>query len=169
MILDLARFAYTPTETQGRLRANDWSCYTIERPWLRWTYPGGQPFESCIPDGEYELIPFIRPNKNADKVFAIVNPDLGVHFHDADRPTDGTGQRQGRYLCLIHPGNYVDDIVGCIAPGKVRTIDSVKNQLMVTSSRLTMTEILSRVGWEKGHTLRIFQAPGAVDTPLVTL
>ncbi len=168
MNLDLPRFAFTPSETQGNIRIDNWSCFTIERPWLRWDYPGGQPFESCIPDGTYDLVPFIRLHSGA-RSFAIVNPDLGVYFNDADRPIDDQGQRHGRYLCLIHIGNYVNDVVGCIAPGKARTIDRLKNRLMVTSSAVTMTEILSRVGWESGHTLRIFQAPGAVDTPLVTL
>ena len=168
MQLDIARFAYTPTETQGRLRIDTWSCYTIECPWIRWNYPGGQPFQSCIPDGEYELITFSRPN-SGEKVFALVNPDLGVYLQHDDLPVDDQGHRQGRYLCLLHSGNYVDDVVGCVAPGKARTIDGSKNQLMVTSSRTTMTEILSRVGWETGHSLRIFQIPGAVDTPLVTL
>ena len=166
MYLTLPRFAFTPSETQGTLRVDDWSCFTMERPWLRWSYPGGKPFESCIPDGEYELVPFLRPN--GDKAFAMVNPDLGVYFHKDDRPTDDQGQRHGRYLCLIHAGNYVDDVAGCIAPGKVRTINGSKHKLMVTSSRVTMTEILSRLGWESGHTLRIFQASGAIDTPLVT-
>ena len=169
MNLELPRFAYTPSETQGKIRVGDWSCFTIEPPWLRWSYPGGKPYESCIPDGTYELVPFIRPNKHADKVFAMVNPDLGVYFHDDDRPSDRTGQRRGRFLCLIHPANYVWQVVGCAAPGMSRVIDTIKNELMVTSSRVTMTELMSRVGWESGHTIRIFQAPGAIDTPLVTL
>lgn len=163
----LPRFAYTPTETQGRLLVGEWSCYTIERPWRRWSVPGGQPFESCIPDGNYDLVPFMRPN--GDKVFAIVNPDLGVHFQEADRPKDSNGQRQGRYLCLIHPANYVDDVVGCIGPGKIRTIDTSRHKIMVTSSRVAMTEILAHVGWESGHRLKISQAPGAIDTPLAIL
>ena len=168
MEITLPRFAYTPSETQGILRVGGWTCFTIERPWLRWTYPGGQPFESCIPEGTYDLLPYIR--RNGDKALAMVNPDLGVYFRKVDRPTDNQGNRLGRFKCLIHGrANYVTDVQGCAATGESRVIDPDKNKLMVTNSTVTMTELLSRVGWETGHTIRIYQAPGAIDTPLVTL
>lgn len=151
--MDLYRFAYTPEDTQGQLVIGDWSCWTIEQPWVRWDFPGGKPFASCIPDGEYKVIPFTRPG--GEEAFALVNERLGVYFHKGDR-LDG----KGRYLCLIHAGNYASDVEGCIAPGKTRTI--YDNRLMVTSSRDTMREIQNR----SGDTLRIHAATGAIDTPL---
>ena len=133
MNITLDRFAYTPTETQGGLVAGHEVFYTLERPWIKGIYAGGKSFESCVPDGEYELSPFVRPN--GDKVFALFNPDLGVWLNKDDRP-DG----HGRYLILIHAGNTVRDVVGCIAPGESRIIHD--NQVFVTNSRVTMDKIL---------------------------
>jgi len=167
MELTLARFAYTPSETQGILRIDGWTCFTIEQPWRRWSYPGGEPFKSCIPDGSFDLVPYSR--QNGDKVFALVNTDLGVHFRKGERRKDAQDNPLGRYKCLFHSANYAHQVKGCIAPGEDRIIDPKKHQLMVTNSRLTMTQILSRLRWENGHTIRVYQAPGAIDTPLVTL
>lgn len=134
MQLILTRYAFTPTETQGRLSAGKKSrkFQTIERPWIVGPHPGGMSFESCIPDGEYELHPHTRPN--GDKVVALVNEELGVWYQKEDRPDPW-----GRYLVLIHSGNYIEDIVGCIAPGLTRTI--YKNRFMVGSSRAAMSLI----------------------------
>ena len=128
-VLKLVRFAYTPTETQGILN-DKW--YTIERPWIKGPHPGGLSFESCIPDGSYKLIPHTRPN--GDKVVALVNPRLGVWYQKDDRP-----DVWGRYLVLIHSGNYVEHVVGCIAPGLSRTI--YQNRMMVGASRAAMSQI----------------------------
>jgi len=131
--LILTRFAYTPTETQGVLDTGTGDQYwTIERPWVNDIHPGGKSFESCIPDGEYELRPHTRPS--GDKVVALVNPELGVWYQKEDRP-----DVWGRYLVLIHAGNFVEDIVGCIAPGLSRTIHN--NRVMVGSSRAAMQKI----------------------------
>ena len=128
-VLKLVRFAYTPTETQGILN-DKW--YTIERPWIKGPHPGGLSFESCIPDGSYKLIPHTRPN--GDKVVALVNPRLGVWYQKDERP-----DVWGRYLVLIHSGNYVEHVVGCIAPGLSRTI--YQNRIMVGASRAAMNQI----------------------------
>lgn len=170
MRITLNRIAYLPENTQGKLSIGDWSCYTLERPWIRGDYPGGKPFKSCIPDGLYDLVPYIRqtnnPKSNGDRVFAMVNPDLGVYFRNADRPTVN-GKSLGRYKCLIHPANYVDQVQGCCAPGEARPIDAKRNEAMVTNSRVTMSQLISRIGWESGHTIQIKSALGALDTPLV--
>jgi len=42
----------------------------------------------------------------------LVNEDLGVYKFEDDLPLEG-----GRFLILMHPGNTVQDIVGCIACG----------------------------------------------------
>lgn len=131
--LILTRFAYTPTETQGILEGDDGvQFWTIERPWVKSNHPGGASFESCVPDGAYKLVPHNRPN--GDKVVALVNPDLGVWYQQDQRP-----DVWGRYLVLIHAGNFVEDIVGCIAPGLSRTIHN--NRVMVGSSRAAMKQL----------------------------
>lgn len=131
--LVLERFAYSPTETEGVLRIGDEAIYTMERPWLP-AMPGGVPFESCVPDGLYELVPHQR--SNGDNVFALWNPDLHVYYTQDER-----GDKPGRYLILIHVGNYVEDVVGCIAPGMNRAI--FDNRRMVTNSRKAMEKIMS--------------------------
>ena len=138
MKLLLERFCYSETETEGRLWLDgETSFYTLERPWVGGV-PGGVPFRSCVPDGTYDLVEHTRPN--GDVVFALRNPHLHVYYDEADR-----GDQPGRYLILMHAGNYVEDVVGCIAPGIDRTI--YKNRRMVTSSRKAMAKILS-TPWE---------------------
>lgn len=150
MRLTLERFAYTPTETQGVLTAEGFECFTLEQPWRPWRHPGGEPFRSCVPDGEYVLEPYTRPN--GDKVFALFNEALGVRMFG--RPGDPF-----RYLCLIHPANYVHQVSGCIAPGRKRIM--LDGKMMVTSSRSTMSDLLDAVPWYCRHKLTIKQAAGA--------
>lgn len=139
--LTLERYAYSETETEGRLWLNDETAlYTLERPWIG-GLPGGMPFESCVPDGEYELLPHTRPD--GSQVYALRNPDCGVYYTDQER-----GDRDGRYLILIHPANWVSQVVGCIAPGLVRTISN--NQRMVRSSRNAMRQIMAHK-WDSIH------------------
>jgi len=133
--LILERFNYSETETEGHLWLNDNEfVHTLERPWIDGV-PGGMPFESCVPDGEYMLIQHERPN--GDRVFALRNPDLHVYYTKQER-----GSEPGRYLILCHSANYVEQVVGCIAPGMVRTI--YENKRMVRSSREAMRKIMSR-------------------------
>ena len=150
MKLTLTRYAYTPTETQGALTDGTQVFQTIERPWIKGPHLGGMSFESCIPDGKYKLVPHTRPN--GDKVVALVNPALGVWYQQEDRP-----EPWGRYLVLIHSGNYVEHVVGCIAPGLGRTI--YENRIMVTASRAAMNKIKV----QKYDTLIIKSGLGAND------
>ena len=146
----LNRYAYTPTEVQGRLDVGGLSLETIERPWIAGEHPGGKPFESCVPDGEYELVPFER--SNGSQVLALYNPTIGVHLH----AIDGIG----RYACLIHAGNWSDDVVGCIAPGLGRSISN--NRVMVTSSRTAMKKLAEVMSFYEGHTIVVQNAGGTV-------
>jgi len=133
----ILRYCYSATETEGRIYLTEHDedyLHSLERPWLAGAR-GGMPFESCVPDGEYELVPHVRP-KNSAHVYALRNPDLGVYYTKQDR-----GSREGRYLILIHPANKVSEIVGCIAPGLVRTI--ADNVPQVRSSRRAMAKIMA--------------------------
>jgi hypothetical protein len=91
-----------------------------------------------VPDGQYELIPYRRTN--GDDVYALRNPDLGVYF-----TKDEKGDAPGRFKILIHSGNFVEDVVGCVCPGKGHTI--YQNRPMVTSSRDAMKRIME-LKWE---------------------
>lgn len=69
--------------------------YTMERPWLN-----NAANISCIPKGVYQLIPHNweeNPAFHFSRVWQIIVP--------------------GRDAILIHPGNTIMDLRGCIAPG----------------------------------------------------
>lgn len=149
----LVRDSYGPNETLGIMmnNAGELLAHTIERPWIKGPDVGGLSNESCVPDGIYQLVPYTR-TKDGSHVVALVNEDLGVYFQKADRP-----EPRGRFKCLIHAGNYVEDIIGCVAPGTGRTIN--KNRRMVTASRATM----ARLDVQQYTTLTIESGPGASD------
>jgi hypothetical protein len=132
--LTLERFCYSDTETEGVLWLDDETClHTLERPW-RPGPAGGVPFESCVPDGTYKLLQHVRPD--GAEVLALRNPALGVFYTNEERQG-----RPGRYLVMLHAANYVEEVVGCIAPGMVRTIAG--NRRMVRSSREAMALIMA--------------------------
>lgn len=135
MKLVLKRFAYTDNYTRGELYVGEDTFQTVEKPWFRNEYaPGGTPFESCIPDGSYRLRGFTRPS--GDKAFILSNPDHGVYEDESHLPSVG----RGRYLILIHPGNTVDDVVGCIAPGMTGSADAVWDSRKAMAMLLTKLE-----------------------------
>ena len=134
--LTLAREPFSDLATMGSLTFGGIALHTIERPWIP-TDPGGKPFKSCVPAGKYKLIPHTR--QNGDQVVALVNPGLAVYYTDRDRTRE-----VGRYLILIHAGNWVTDVVGCIAPGLGRTVTD--KGPMVTKSRNAMSALMNWLG-----------------------
>ncbi len=147
--LSLNRDPSTDTETMGLFTFDSVSLFTIERPWIP-TDPGGMPFESCVPAGRYDLVPYVRGN--GDVVRALVNPGLGVYFRDKDRPPPGaTISTVGRYKILFHAGNWVTDVVGCIAPGYGRTVS--RKGPMVTDSRKAMKLLMNWLGDDEAEIL----------------
>ena len=134
----LERYAYMNDRTMGVLYCGDEILYTVERPWISSMESlGGTPFESCIPDGVYTLAPF--SSASHPDCYSIVNPALDVHL--TQHPT-------GRYAILVHSGNSVKDVVGCIAPGL--STDGVS----VWHSRAAMDRIRTALGNET-HVLEI--------------
>lgn len=135
--LTVIREPSTAQATTSTLTFNGVSMFTLERPWIP-TDPGGKPSESCVPAGRYKLYPHTRAND--DKVRALVNPGLGVYYLKGDRPNG-----VGRYLILIHAANWVDQIIGCLAPGIGRTYECERGP-MVTSSRKAMSILMRWLG-----------------------
>ena len=107
---------------------------------------GGKNFESCVPDGTYELIPF-SSEKHPDS-YALLNMALDVSILQSAEP--------GRWAILIHSGNYVKDVVGCIAPGLTADESHVWN------SRKAMDRIRDLVASDEEHTITI-KPVGAVN------
>ena len=128
-ILTLTRERSTETETMGTLEFDGVTLHTVEQEW-RPTAPGGEPNNSCVPCGTYELWYHTRPN--GDKVVALVNPGHGVYYQKEDRPSG-----VGRFLILMHAGNSSDDVIGCVAPGMGR------NGRRVTESRKAMARLMN--------------------------
>ncbi len=152
MLIELNRFAYLTDCTRGILKIGTNSFQTIERPWIAFPDgPGGTPFESCIPDGDYHLRNYTRPS--GKKALILSNSDKGVYetiqdMEQGARDMEQGDKEQGRYLILIHPGNTVDDVVGCIAPGLTGS------DRFVSNSRKAMLKILRLLeGYE--HTIQI--------------
>ena len=164
MIIKLKRFSYGEYETEGKLIIGDEIFATIEQPWTSNPNgaPGGKPFESCVPDGRYTLLPFHRP-KNGREVFILLNTDNGVHRFPQDHKAG-----IGRDLCLIHRANWARQIQGCIAPGIRRQpmIDPKGESRYavpaVNQSGNAMDRIMELLG-DKQHILSIENDTGARD------
>ena len=136
LLLERPKGLATSTETQGFLSFGKEILATIERPWIDDGTPGGKPFESCIPDGVYEIIPHTRPG--GKQGLALVGHPYGVYYLEEDVP-----ERGGRYLILMHVGNWVRDIVGCIAPGLAKGPSNLGP--MVKNSGAAMKKILKYI------------------------
>lgn len=111
----LERFAYSPHGVFGRIIIPEFECFTVERPWL-----DNKPRESCIPEGSYG-IQLGRYNRGGYPAYEVL-----------DVPE--------RTLIKIHVGNTIDDVIGCIAPGK--SLGYLERKWAVTSSRKAFKEFM---------------------------
>ena len=155
MILHLVRFGYLPSATLGILTVGVHKICTLERPWIPNPHgAGGLPRESCVPDGDYVLEPF--DGSRFQNVYRLANPLLGVYT--ATRPA---GQTWGRTAILIHVGNTIDDVIGCIAVGTAHSVNGGRN--VVLRSGEAMNRIRQALGNET-HTLRIRATRGTAES-----
>lgn len=156
MDLILHRYTYLPDMTVGRLHAGSTSYATIERPWL--ANPagrGGVRRESCVPDGEYRLVP--HDSARFPGTYALINPELGV-WHRR-RPAH---QAWGRTAILVHAGNRVRDVVGCIALGMSH--GRLDGERAVVQSQAAMRSLREALGRGGEHRLIISALMGATDS-----
>lgn len=115
-IVKLERFAYTPFGTFGRIYIPEYQCFTVERPWLN-----NIPKESCIPIGEY---------------------DMKLSFYNrGNYPSYEISGVPNRTLIKVHIGNTMDDLLGCIAPGKA--LGFLERKWAVTSSKKAFNEFMT--------------------------
>ena len=131
--MKIVRYESTDMGTFGILTLKDLTLHTIERPWLN-----NEPFKSCIPAGDYALVPFTR--SNGANVYALVGNGVSIEQDYESK----------RYAILIHIGNYVDDVVGCIAPGLSRDRNMVQHSskaMGLLMERLTTAVPLLTIEW----------------------
>lgn len=122
----LTRFAYSPDGTFGRLvLPGGWSCFTVERPWK-----DNEPFESCIPDGVYDL-----KRRRSPVVERTSGGDYLEGWEVCDVP--------GRTYIMIHPGNWPRNFEGCIGVGKKYMVMQGANG--VTESGITFAELMGKL------------------------
>lgn len=132
MIIELARIAYLAECTLGWLQAGPLRLATIERPWIPTTqHRGGKNRESCVPDGEYTVIK--HSSDRFKNVWALINEELDVFYQVAPRP--------GRTAILIHAGNRVRDVIGCIAVGQEH--GTMEGEHAVLRSQLALQHLRS--------------------------
>ena len=117
-MVKIERFAYLEKGTVGKITVDDWSCYTIERPWL-----DNKSNISCIPEGTYKCEPF-----------------NGTKFKDVVQIMDVPN----RSFILFHVANYPGDIEGCIGVGNSFDINELSP--MVYNSRVTLADFFVTAG-----------------------
>lgn len=137
--------------TLGRLTIGSLTVKTLERPWIAYPpYPFGRPDTSCVPPGLYALA--LHDTRKFPKKFALVNESLGIY---ADAVPSG---KVGRCACLIHTGNWVTDVEGCIIVGRDRRLDG--ETWMLLESKDAYAALAAAVPWQEGHSLLIEYAAG---------
>lgn len=136
---------YTPHGTFGTLidQSGAQLCVTAERPWLN-----NRPFESCIPEGEYDLLPHRSPTFG--NTLAIVGGTVSLYQSD----------EHTRYAVLFHAANLVEELHGCIAPGKRCGV--IGQQWAVMQSRVAMQRIMDYTEATGDRSLIITHAVGVL-------
>lgn len=135
-MITIERYAYTDQGTFGVLTFGDFTCFTVERPWLN-----NQAKVSCIPEGDYTAIAYNSPKFGS--VFAITGGTVSLY-------PDST---HARSAVLIHPANTMDDLEGCVGLGSDHgTINGVPG---VINSRVTIAKFYELLAGQTSVSLSI--------------
>jgi hypothetical protein len=112
--LEIKRFVFGKTETVGAYYVVETNEGIEQRSSIGYSMEApdrnNQPFVSCIPRGEYQLVPF--ESSEYGNTFALVNHDLKVFR------TKVANEPDQRYACLLHWGNVGENYIGCVGRGK---------------------------------------------------
>jgi hypothetical protein len=111
-------------------------CWTCEQPWNM-----NKEGASCVPPGDYKLLPFDSPAHGHTVVFH--NPALNI-FGTPEMIPPGLA---GRSLCEIHNANWPFQLRGCVAVGQ--------HGFGVNASVATFAMLMGRVGLAPGWTATI--------------
>lgn len=151
--LTLKRYGSIPGQgTYGRIYFGTTYVNTIEQVWAF-----NEPFKSCVPLGEYDLVPFFSTTHKMT-TFALRNADNGVWpTMDEMKKNDGS-----RYACILHAANIPSQLQGCIAVGNKFTwfsqINGHQPQMGVLgSSRQRTLELIAFIEEEDVKKLVIVQ------------
>ncbi len=98
------------------IEGEDQQWFTVERPWVN-----NEPNISCIPPGDYPFVPRTY-NRGGYEAYEVTNVT-------------------GRSLIMLHKGNTMDDLQGCIAPGLALGV--IKNTWAVVSSATAFQQIMN--------------------------
>ena len=121
--------------------------------------PGGEAEGEPVPAGTYRLVPHDSKPKPPSaahpkghpgygKIWAMVNPELGIYHQPGDIPKGKTG----RFACLwMHSGNRHEDTLGCVLGGMARGTETV------TRSREAIALLKDTLPWVE-HSLTIVNA-----------
>jgi len=139
MHIEIVRTLSNAVGTYGEMRIDGAPfAFTVEQPWN-----GNLPGHSCIPAGDYRLLPYDSAAHGPTVVFH--NPALGIFGTPAMIPA---GQ-SGRSLCEIHSANWPFQLKGCVAVGE-RLTDLAPHGLGVTASAATLQKLFARWGDRAG-------------------
>jgi len=107
----------TPYNTLGAMEYGDFTCYTLELPWIN-----NHKNISCIPAGTYECVKHVSPK-----------------FGECTRVKNVCS----RAYILIHAGNFTSQTKGCILVGEsIADID--RDGIMdVASSKRTLDQLMT--------------------------
>lgn len=119
--LILIRTNYGEHQTTGILHVVDgteilFTCYTLELPWRK-----NMRGVSCVPPGKYALVKEYSP-KFKEMLYELKNVP-------------------GRSECKFHTANYVNQLNGCIAPGRSYFDLNGDGILDITNSRKTLNAL----------------------------
>jgi hypothetical protein len=118
---------YKKTQTEGTLKGKNINLVTIELP-----DKDNKRRESCIPEGEYKVVP-------------RTSPKYKKHYEIKDV--------KNRSAILIHTANYARELLGCIGVGlSFKDLDKDGN-LDIISSRIALDTLLYR--YPEGFILKI--------------
>lgn len=126
--LHIERIEYSDAQILGEMHVlskNGVECSfkTLELPDLN-----NQPLISCIPKGIYV-------------VKKRYSPKFGMHLHILDVPN--------RDYILIHRGNFVREILGCILIGLYHVDIDSDGLKDVTSSRIAMNKLMKSINQDR--------------------